>query len=293
MNLIKKTLLTVGIASSIMSAYAVPNINTCTRMIINNPPELLSTGTQSAYEKSISAILSELRPALAANIANNPANVCHILQIKTDTAPNDIINMYIDHMNTYLYAVTVTKNNVTQYYGDANFLSPIAAVSKKILDIEYNTYTAEYLNARSAQKLGNEMQNQNNDLEHAKKIFFNALTILEASKMPSVEAAMTNVNLWNQNGIATMLEAKKNYLQQYKCSRWQIANGQISADDKYLFLTNNKNNLNDGIRAAFDLTDWYAKAGPSASNRMSYITPSYAPQGSRNIDIGPHPCTKQ
>lgn len=294
MNLIKKTLLTVGITSSVMSAYAVPNINTCTRMIINNQAELLSTGTQAAYERSLSVILSDLRPALAANIVNNPANVCHILQIRTDTAPNDAISMYIDQMEAYLYAVTVTRNGVTQYYGDPTFLAPIPNNSKWTFNIEYPSYSENFLYARSAQKLGNEMLNKNNGIDRAKNIFFNAATIIEASKMPSIEVAMTDVNMWNKSGSPTMLQAKKNYLQQYKCSRWQTINGQISPDAKYVYLTNNYNNLNDGIKAAYDLTDWYAKAGTSASNRMSYITPVYAPQGSRNKDgeLGAHPCTK-
>ena len=287
-----KTLIGSAFILAGSSLYAVPNINSCTQMVINANPELLSTDTQAKYEKSLSSILSELRPSLAANIANNPEKICHILKIKTDSAQNDVINMYIDHMNTYLYAVTVTKNNVTSYYGDADFLKPIQVGSKQTFSIEYTPYTAEYLNGHSAQKLGMEMQNQNNDMNHGKNIFFNALTILEASKMPSVEAAMTYPTLWNTDGTGTMLTAKKNYLQQYKCSQWQIAQGQTTAQLKYTFLVNSYNDLNDGIKAAYDLTQWYSKCGTSTSNCMSYITPSYAPQVSRNPALNGHPCTK-
>ncbi len=273
------------------SVYAVvPNINQCDTRPINAEPEILYTDTQINYEKSLSSILSELRSALGANIVNNPQNICHVLQIKTDTDPNSVIKLYIDHMNAYLYAVTVTQNNGTSYYGDPAFLQPIPN-NKYTFNIEYNPYTQNYLNSRSAQKLGMEIQNQNN-MDHAKNMFFNSLTILEASKMPSIEVAMTNPNLWNVNAPDNLLNAKKNYLQQYKCSRWQINEGQTTPELKYTYLMQNQNNLNDGIKATYDLTQWYSKCGTSAKNCMSYITPSYAPQGSRNIPIDGHPCTK-
>ena len=263
------------------NVFAVPPLGVCQEKAIANQAMILDTTTRDTYINSMGNIVQALRDTLSQTFPNQPENICHTLDLQVTNGQVDHnLTLYIDQQDAYLWAVRADNH----YYGDRSFLQFQQQVNKTDINISYNNRSNFWLGKRSPYNLINDINNA--------EMVFDAITLIEASKMPAIEATYAAVSYSSDipYNIGSLLHTMKiNYAKQVRCF---LTHQQRNSNQQYQHLLNLKaakeqtDGIDPAVDAALTLTNWYGNTSEDDFRaKMRYINPSYIQQNARNQDM--------